>query len=90
MFHAVRGVPCPPQYILERRDGTVNPTTPSIAYSNWPTIQPVGGTSEIVTDAEQTKPITEEGEAEVWDSYCSPIPRVADYLFDIRRPFCGK
>ena len=65
MFHAVRGVPCPPQYMLERRDGAANPTPPSIAYSNWPTIQPIGGISEIVTDTEQAKPITEESEAEV-------------------------
>ena len=90
MFHVVRGVPCPPQYILERRGGQSTQHTPPIACSNWPTIQSIGGISKTVTDAEQTKPITEEGEAEVWDSYCSPIPRVTDYLFDIRRPFSGK
>ena len=69
--------------------GPSNQASPPFLYGDWPTTQPIGGTSETTADAEQNKPITEDDETPVSKFYCSPVPHVTDRLFGVRRPRPG-
>ena len=62
---------------------------PPIPHDATPTMIPAGGIPKTTAHAEHKQSNTEEQESPVSDFYCSPIPRVADCLLDVRRPRPG-
>ena len=55
-------------------------------YTSHPPTNPSGGLSERTADAEQANNITEEEEIQVSNFYCSHVPHVTEWVFDIRNP----
>lgn len=72
----------------EYRNAEAGPSTlipPPVLYVDQPTLQPSGGLSETMADAETTQTIPEEDRIPVSDFYCSHIPRATDWLSGVRR-----